>query len=77
MHTLHSSALYGAWDFEVAMKQMPNNEFTGDSKQYATKGIEGTTIYSRDDFFFMPGGFSGLLRKRVVVWAPAICWVRT
>jgi len=63
MHTLHSSALYGAWDFEVALKQMPNNEFTGDSKQYATKGMEGTAIYSREDFFFMPGGFSKFIAQ--------------
>lgn len=63
MHTLHTSALYGAWDMEIALKQMPSNEFTGDNKQYATKGAEGTVIYSRDDFFFMPGGFSKFIAQ--------------
>ncbi len=63
MHTLHSSAKYANWDFEVALKQMPDNSFTGDSNQYATKGVEGTAIYSRDDFFFMPGGFSKFIAQ--------------
>lgn len=58
MHTLHSSARYGAWDMELAAKQMPDNTFTGDGNKYATKGIEGTLIYSLDDFFTLPGGFS-------------------
>ncbi|WP_227661554.1 carbohydrate porin [Klebsiella pneumoniae] len=47
MHTVHSSAKYGAWDFEFAAKQMPDNSFIGDDNNYATKGIEGTIIYSR------------------------------
>ena len=39
MHTLHSSALaHGAWDMEVALKQMPSNEFTGDTKNMRPKG---------------------------------------
>lgn len=63
MHTLHSVLYMAPGISEVALKQMPNNEFTGDSKQYATKGIEGTTIYSRDDFFFMPGGFSKFIAQ--------------
>ena len=38
MHTVHSSAKYGAWDFEIAAKQMPDNSFIGDDHKYATKG---------------------------------------
>ncbi|HAN9005624.1 TPA: carbohydrate porin [Escherichia coli] len=61
MHTVHSSAKYGAWDFEIAAKQMPDNSFIGDDHKYATKGIEGTVIYSRDDFFTATGGFSKVI----------------
>ncbi|MFC3913923.1 carbohydrate porin [Pseudaeromonas sharmana] len=63
MHALHTSARYGAWDIEVAAKQMPDNSFNGDNNQYATKGIEGTAIYSRDDFFTLPGGFSKFIAQ--------------
>jgi len=63
MHTIHTSAKYGAWDFEIAAKQMPENSFTGDNTKYATKGIEGTVIYSRDDFFTLPGGFSKIIAQ--------------
>ncbi|MCP6457058.1 porin, partial [Klebsiella pneumoniae] len=33
----------------------------GDDHKYATKGIEGTVIYSRDDFFTATGGFSKVI----------------
>ncbi|GAA4499035.1 carbohydrate porin [Pseudaeromonas paramecii] len=63
MHTLHTSARYGAWDVEIAAKQMPDNSFEGDSNEYATKGVEGTVIYSREDFFTLPGGFSKFIAQ--------------
>ncbi|MCS3434282.1 carbohydrate porin [Klebsiella sp. BIGb0407] len=63
MHTVHIGAKYSSWDFEFAAKQMPENKFTGDDTKYATKGIEGTIIYSRDDFFTIPGGFSKVIAQ--------------
>ena len=77
MHTLHTSALYGAWDMEIALKADAQQRVHRRQQAICDQGAEGTVIYSRDDFFFMPGGFSKFIAQAGRGLGSGTCWVPT
>jgi len=77
MHTLHTSALYGAWDMEIALKQMPSNEFTGDNKQYATKGQKEPSSIPATTSSSCRAASPSSSPRQDVGWVQGTCWVPT